>query len=421
MSTEAPQIVQVDFNSRGLLKAVSPGVYQYERQDEGFYCRPVIDGRQRIYKLKSLTKRAAEIEWGKVRAELAQYHAGLAKNPFITSEAKTIKDLSQFYLTKGCPGKNPNKTRAGTALREETFRVNMITQWRGANEPADQMTAEKWRAYRDWRIKHVKRWSKGGDRAVDKEKNTLSNIFRCAIRHQSQTGITANPMAHEIERFRSADKVEHCRDHMPRSGDELHAIARALFQESRSQVLAWQMLLEAMVGQRSSHTLQLRWDAQDKTKPGYISGGKLYLFRSTSSKGTYGHIEIHSALAQLLDALKAWRDKKHPESPWYFPSPADPTKPVAPASLTHRLANITKVLDLPKRTSHGMRSYYVNVRRSMGWSDEKIALHIGHTTRGKLIVEVYGEGLDYKLDWLPSNGIPAWGTPEPRPIQLDLL
>ena len=59
-----------------------------------------------------------------------------------------------------------------------------------------------------------------------------------------------------------------------------------------------------------------------------------------------------------------------------------------------------------KATTHGMRSYYVNVRRSQGAADSEIALEIGHSSNHQ-IFETYGEVLPIKIGWKP-DGHPAW-------------
>jgi hypothetical protein len=65
--------------------------------------------------------------------------------------------------------------------------------------------------------------------------------------------------------------------------------------------------------------------------------------------------------------------------------------------------------------SHGMRAFYVTVRRSHGIPDNQIAWEIGHTSAGKTLASVYGgvpphwltdEGP--KLNWLPTTNPPAW-------------
>jgi hypothetical protein len=63
----------------------------------------------------------------------------------------------------------------------------------------------------------------------------------------------------------------------------------------------------------------------------------------------------------------------------------------------------------------------VNVLRSQGKTDGEIALRIGQRTGGKLIVDVYGEILPYKIAWRPETGQPAWTHwTAPAATQLEL-
>lgn len=65
-------------------------------------------------------------------------------------------------------------------------------------------------------------------------------------------------------------------------------------------------------------------------------------------------------------------------------------------------------------TSHGLRAFYVTVRRSHGILDVQIAYEIGHTSGGQTLAEVcVGNPLHWlvgdgpKMSFLPT-GEPAW-------------
>lgn len=411
------------------------GIYTYPTR-QGFYVRPVIDGKQIApQKLKATTLRTAEIERGDKVAQLAKYHVGLDVNPFATA-SKTLIDLCQYYLEKNCPGKKINRTRAPHQLEKEIQRVKTIMQWPGAKDRADKLTAESWRnGYAPWRKKQMEasgRIRKGGDRQIDIERSTLSNIFRCAIRNTRETAVTSNPVAvFEFERFRDPALVAHCRDAMPRTGDELHSIARYFFnshflrkavsnksprgtkgtrrwQLENQEVFGWVTLFKGRIGHRISALLTLRTDAQNKEQPGFISGKKLYLFRSQTSKGTFGHVDIDRDFQRCIDAHRTWLQLRYPDSCWYFPSPLDPAKPLDATVFAKALARAAKAIGLGHRTPHGLRAFRVNVLRGEGHTLEEAAVRVGHTTLGKLILAVYGEGLDYKLTWQPENDRPAW-------------
>lgn len=419
-------VVRVDFQKRTRLLSIGNGLYQISGRD-GFYARPVCKGRQREIKLKSRTETAARKELGKWLFLIGQYESGLGPDPFTDRTALTVLSLCDFYIEQGCP-KRRGQARAGDTFDAERRLVETLKKWPGAKRPAKELSLEACRAYRDWRVKHVTR-GKGGDRAVDIELATLSNIFRCAQRHSSITGIDTNPIAHDRPRFRQSANVTHCRDHMPRSGNELHALARYHFEcgapagkkVNNAEVFGWLILLTAICGHRIGAMLKLRIDAASKTDPGFIAGRRLYLFRSQTHKGTCGHVDLTESEQACLQAFLDWHQRRYPNSPWFFPGKSS-DRPLDDSALTHRLPEICQALGLGHITAHGLRAFRVNVLRSRGLADDKVADLIGHKSRGRLIVDVYGEGLDYKLEFMPSEGSPAWAFNEPhRAEQLQLL
>jgi hypothetical protein len=103
----------------------------------------------------------------------------------------------------------------------------------------------------------------------------------------------------------------------------------------------------------------------------------------------------------------------------------DPSQPVDKSALCHALGRLRKPGKGPdgellapfltrKITGHGLRAWYVTVRRSHGIPDNQIAWEIGHTSRGQTLDEVYGgvpphwlAGDGPKLQWMP-DAEPAW-------------
>lgn len=391
------------------LQSIGFGLYQFPGEPKAYYCRPWCKGKQREKKLNASTQTAAVIEFGKLLGKIEAFENGYGKDPFSEEAETSLVDILDFYAKSGCPGKK-NAPRSGLALAQELSRIKIMKGWPGAKRAALFYSHEENRKYHDWRVRQIAPGrGKGGDRAVDKDLVTLSNAFRFAVRNSKRTGIVVNPIGQDRERFRNSEQVTHCREHMCRNAEELNSLARSLFSSVKSEVLGWQLLFQAMIGQRSHEILRMRMDAKTKETPGFYDGKKLYLFRSQSSKGTYGHVDLFGDLKEVLEAHKLWHRKRFPQgSPWFFPSPTDPRQPVEPTSLTHRLAKICKAVGQEHRTSHGLRAYCVNVLRSQGLSDAEIALRIGHKTGGKLIVDVYGEGLDYKIGYRPVDTAPAW-------------
>lgn len=425
--------IQVNFKARRrVLKHIGRGVYTYPGETGKFYERPYVNGVQTTRKLNSTAKRAAEDEVARNRCDHGLSKRGQAVDPY-KRKTDRVNAIADAYLAAGCP-KRKASPRTAQTLREEITRVKHLKEWWG-NKIVATIDLQHCQEYGEWRMSRIIKGSpdvvvdgvhipQRGARQVEKELVTLSNIFRWAKLNSRSTGIKENPVDRDRPKFRIAEHVKHCRDFQPANADELNALAHYLFSSVRSEVLGWMLLLQAMIGHRAHEIIKLRWDAKTEEEPGYIADGKLFLYRSKTSKGTYHYIEIHPALGEVLEAMKAWRAKRYPQRPppamprprsglpvrhehWFLPSPEDPTKHIDPSSLTHALTRITPAMNLPPRTSHGLRSYYVNVLRSRGKPDAEIALLIGQKSGGSLIVNVYGETKSYKIGWKPTD-TPAW-------------
>ena len=406
------KVLRINFSRR--LVSLGGGLYTIKGRKKTFYARPRFLGKQWKQKLPATTEKFARIELAKLEDAIIKFKAGQGPNPLVKKAPdKTLSELADFYLDKKCPKKSPGQRTKQTQLEEER-RVATIKLWPGAKRIGLEANLAWVTEFHAWRIPLITR-GKGGDRQVDKELVTMSNIFRCAMRHPHDTGITSNPISKERIRFRQPSKVLHCRDQMPRDAEELHSLFRRFFAERESESTGWAAVFESLTAQRISEIIKLRVDGTSKSAPGFVDRKKLYTYRSETSKGTYGHVVIHPALEKALEMHAIWHKTRFPDSPWYFPSPRDPSKPIKPGALTARLSKWRKLGLIAHRTSHGLRAYCVNVWRSMKnedgsrkYTDAEIALWIGQKTGGKLIVEVYGEGLDYEISWLPSSSRPAW-------------
>lgn len=220
--------------------------------------------------------------------------------------------------------------------------------------------------------------------------------------------MASNPMGVGRPTYRI--KIKHCRDMAPETTRELHDIAGYFINEPviGRQIFGWQVLLQAFMGLRASEVVRLRWDAAPRCA-GHIDGNHIWLERS--KHGVNPFAMIHPALADCLEALKTWRDEVHPGSPWFLPWYSDCASD--PRRLTSALNSATAALELPKRTSHGLRSFFVVVRRSQGICDGQIAAEIGDASGAKIITQVYGAippnwAGGKKLDWTPECGPVAW-------------
>lgn len=250
-----------------------------------------------------------------------------------------------------------------------------------------------------------------GHRSIDLELNTLNNAMKWAVRKQL---IKVNPVAERVSYY-SPNQARHCKDVAPISADDLHATARLLFADRRSESLAWQALFEALTGLRTNETLALRRDATPN-EPGWITedGGSLCVRRSKKAGRENPFVEVHEGLKMLLAAHRSWHQVRHPDSPWFFPG-RDSKSQLTKCALTHGLTRLYREKAIARKlTSHGLRAFYVLVRRSNGISDTQIAWEINHIGGVGTLEKSYGgvpqhwrDGKAPRLSWFPQ-GPPAW-------------
>ncbi len=381
----------------------APGLYRDSRTGN-FVERPWINGKRTWRKLKSRTLKDAKRELAARQTDHVRSTFGLAKDPY-APPSKTIGDICADYQDAGCPDRQ-HSPKTGKALAQEVYRLQTLFPF-WSKRLVDSVKAVDCALYFAWRKKRLKRGAAGG-RTTDMELGTLNNALSWAA---SVGKIHANPLATGRPRFRVGKNVKHCRDFMPADGNELHDLARKLFSVRQSEVLGWQLLIEAMTGCRTSEVLRLRWDASHISEAGYLDAGCLWVSRSKG--GVNPFITVHTGLSEAILALKAWHLWRFPKSKWWFPDRAKAgsrkDEAVRAQSLTRALRRISKV----RRTSHGLRAYYVTVRRSQGVSDAQIAAEIGDKSGAAIIVSTYGavppnwRGSD-ALSWLPTKGKPAW-------------
>lgn len=381
---------------------VAPGIYKDSRTGN-LYERPTIDGRKTWRKLSSPTVKGAKRELAAKRTDQARATQGLAKDPYAPA-TKTIGQLCAEYIKAGCPDRQ-HQSRADSS--QERYRLETLLPFWSKKTPAS-IRAKDCALYFAWRKRQIARGS--GGRTVDLELGSLSNVLHWAV----LTGkADVNPLAAGRPRFRNTKTVKHCREFMPIDGNELHKLAGYFFSSFRSEVIGWQLLLEAMTGCRTSEVLRLRWDARHQGEAGFIENEWLWIARSKG--GVKPFVQIHPALAECIAALKRWHAWRHPRSNWWLPSWRVKNQPVESGSLTHALARVSPKLCGAHRTSHGLRAFYVTVRRSQGVSDAQIADEIGDKSGAALIVSTYGSVPpnwrgSAALSWLPATGNPAWSA-----------
>ncbi len=295
-------------------------------------------------------------------------------------------------------GKAPNPAQ----LDKETSRIKKLRSIL-SDRIAEKLSAPDLTIYFDRRREGMKRSQHGG-RAVDLELQALKACLVWSVQHGL---LAANPIATR-PKFGTAP-VRHCRDCMPADAEELHALAATLFEDRKSEALGWQLLLEAFTGCRTGEILRLRWDAPNRGA-GFIEGDHLWLQRSKG--GVNPFCCIHPSLADALRWLRIWSNIRHPGSPWFIPSTRAKGQAMYESSLTHALKRIGPIVSGAHRTSHGLRAYYVTVRRSDGVADGQIAAEIGDSSGAAIISSTYGsippnwQGAA-GLSWLPK-GAAAW-------------
>lgn len=364
-------------------RLVAPGVYFHEEKGY-YYYRPWVHGRRTERVLESRTLREA----------LREYHRRV-EGP---QELTTVADLTRLYLEAGAPGRS-GVARDFQFVSSEKLKAEAFLPFFG-KFVANELRIATCLAYKDWRAKRVRNGF-NGRRTVDMELTTLSNVLNYAVLkgEVEVNRILGRP------RFRSGAEVAHCRDHCPRSGDELHRLASAL-----EPVLAWQMLFEATSGCRTNEALPLRWDA-GQGEPGHVRSGK-YLCIARLKQGDddpYDYIEMNPVLKLVVKSMREWRDTYFPGSPFFFQSPRG-QQPIGDCSLNQALRRIVKEM-LPGRriTSHGMRAFYVTWRRVSGIPVAQIAEEVGHRSGVALIYTTYG------------RKVPPWATrafsPYPKTVK----
>ena len=367
-------------------------------------------GRRTKRRLTAIAVRQAREEIARKKSDHARARIGLCPDPF--APPVRIRDLIEKYTAAGCPDRR-RQARAGDKLDHCKAQLTNLAGFWGDYAP-ENVTVGACDRYHDYRVARVARGP--GHRSVEVELCALSSVLHWAARSEL---IRYNPLASGRPTYRRAETVVHCSSSMPESDEELHTLGAHLLDNPRSEVLGWQLLLEALTGCRTSEILRLRWDAGKigtEGGPGYRDDTSLYVNRCKHGIFPYVLLDVipgHSPLRDLLTALRHWHDIRYPRSPWFLPG-RDPSQPLDPSSLDHALSRATPLLDLPRRTSHGLRAFHVRALRSLGIDDSEIAKRLGQRSGVGLVERVYGRsepgwfGLK-RVDFLPDSTTPnSW-------------
>lgn len=375
-------------------------------------------GRRRTLKTKFTSRRAAEALAEKLTVDAYRSHLSDVLDKLQRRHTSTISDLLRDYREAGCPDRRM-LPRTGDSLARELRHLLTAERFWGARNPRTVTAADRYR-YRDWRVAHVKKGT--GLRSAELELVSLSSVFHWSVATER---LPVNPLAGAVT-FRDPQTIRHCRDTKPRSGDDLHRLAHYFFQDPRSEVLGWQLLVEGLTGLRTSECLSLRIDAVrrgDVCDPGYMDERFLHVRRCKLRGGCVAvtpYIQLDDPLRPcirpLLLSLRAWVTSRYPDSVWYLPG-RDGISPLSTGSLSKALVKACPMLGLPKITSHGLRAYYCTARRSQGIDDIRLAYEMGHRSGPDQVRRTYGDppahwvGLANVFTWLPiTDTIPAAWT-----------
>lgn len=329
--------------------------------------------------------------------------------------ADTFASLARLYHDAKClNGKLEPFNPAG--LAEEQRRCLRLIEYFGKTRPAHQLSIADIPKFKDWRIRQIK-GERSGLRAVDKDTQTLSNIYRYGVVMKL---VSANPFAQGRPRYQEEKQVRHSRHVAPASADQINAIAEAHLKRVTSEVFAWIGWFNQFTGCRISELLRCRTDAASVDESGFIEwlpagqpGEPLGLLYYTRNKdGIDPWSVIGTEFAQMIQCFQRWHKARFPKSKWFFPGKFG-DRPVTRRAVARAIENAARDLGYHHITPHGYRSFYVTKRRSDGEKDIVIAGEIGDRT-ATLMNTTYGNrpkvwsGRGEPLSWLPKGKLPGW-------------
>ena len=397
------QVAPTEKEAPPLWTQVLDGIYK--NRDSGMlYERPILPSGIRTWRsLKTKNQKHAQEELRRRRS-----------NGNVALSQMTVGEVIDRYEADGYLDRDLAKRPSKTETDEKRHCQTLRQFWDNIRVAAvSDITCDD---YSGWR-KDPKRLKQGiGDRTTDRELNTLNNAFRYAKRRGL---IRLNPLANR-PKYQPTNAVHHCREFMPGDTEDLHACAALFFAHPHSVVLGFQMLFEAYTGLRTCEVLKWRTDAGTDGF-GSTTGQFLRVWRCKNQHLVNPYVNIHEGLAELLAAHKAWKEEHFPQSQWFFPSHFG-GECVDKGALAHALRRLQRK-GMRKLTSHGMRAFYVTVRRSQGATDALIAHEIGHQSGGATLAGTYGgvppnwlNGGGPNMKWLPTDKR-AWALLNDRPVK----
>ena len=367
---------------------VADGIYRYEPSGTLFYRPTNPDGGRTYRSLKTKNLKIAVERYQKLKGTLGN----------IAESKLKVSDIITKYEEDDYPGEDLQKRRDETKTDEKRHCDKLKKFW--ANIRCADICEATFRKYFRWRTKPENLTYGEGRRITDRELNTLNNAFKHA---KSEGMIRDNPVA-DRPKFQKQSSVKHCREFMPQTTNELHESAALLFQHPNSVVLGFQMLFEANTGLRTEEVLHLGTEYFGQLTE---DGKFLKVWRCKGQHNVNPYCVVHDGLRALIVAHKSWKAACYPDAKEFFPSHCGGL--IEERALAHALRRLTPRF-ARKLRSHGMRAWYVLVRRSQGASDAQIAMELGHTSGGACIASTYGgvpdewrRGGGPNMSWVPEK------------------
>jgi hypothetical protein len=400
------------------LQKVPNEKYLYNNPDTGVYfLRKRTDSEDTDVSLKTTkVRKACELRdaWVHSRTNIK---LGITPQPKKQAKVEDISTIIERYEKAGYLTKKgrPHGERQLRCEKDACVRLKKFFKKR----PYTDLDQDLLDQYHEWRVDNIKQGE--GHRTTDMELTVLSNALAWSKRKKK---IDHNPIA-ERDKYHSFKDSRHAKSCCPTDAEELHETAKIFFSDPRSEVLGWQMLFEASSSLRTRETVCLGMNAE-KGDPGQITGESMLVKRGKKGDGTdNAYIHIHAEIKILLEAHKAWHEQRYPLSKFMFPGRSrDSMCHVSEQALAKGLLRLHEDGTIRKFTSHGMRAYYVLVRRSWGIPDTQIAAEINHTGGVEALRISYGvippawlEGKGPKITWLPKDPSKyAWLAIKQKPV-----
>lgn len=376
----APTITEGSAKASAASERLGPCLY---RRGGVIYARVRINGKRTWRSTETNDPREARKWLKKWRNDGWLLANGIEpKGVVLQRKRVTVREVIEAYVKAGCPTRKM-RPKAPVTVRIELAVTRPVLAYFG-ELPAAALTLGDCDKYLEWRTsggyvanfnlrgKPQAKTTRGGKRVVDLELTILSNALNLAVRRRM---ITLNPLVGR-SRYTCGSEVRHCREVAP-SPDGLNKI-ESWFRDRGEDQVADILCFLAYSGLRIGEALVMEWESVD------WPAGLLHVRRE--KRGITPWVPILPEMDMLLKSMR-----KRASSFLLFPSYVEPTRPMDPSAIRHRLKAACETLGLCHATPHGLRSYFVTRAREAGLSDAEIAALIGDKTGPSIIAHTYGD------------------------------